>query len=131
MPLDFAQLKLTWRPNQFLVLPSGFIGKAQAHAASPVFAAMPDQVLDALKRIALAEPRTALIAEDRAAHQLALVARSKTFHFPDYIDVEAIALAPGQTALAIYGRAKYGIRDFGVNRARIERWLAALKGQLG
>ena len=130
MPLDFAQLKLTWRPNQFLVLPSGFIGKAQAHMASPVFAATPDQVLDALKRVALAEPRTTLIAEDRAAHQLALVARSKTFHFPDYVDVEAIALAPGQTALAIYSRAKYGIRDFGVNRARIERWLGALKGRL-
>ncbi|HEY7610700.1 MAG TPA: DUF1499 domain-containing protein [Alphaproteobacteria bacterium] len=130
MPIDFAELKLTRRPNQFLALPSGFIAKAQAHAASPVFAAPPEMVIDALKRIALAEPRTALIAEDRAAHRLALVARSKTFHFPDYIDAEAIALAPGQTGLAIYSRAKYGLRDFGVNRARIERWLAALRGQL-
>jgi uncharacterized protein (DUF1499 family) len=62
---------------------------------------------------------------------MALVARSKAFHFPDFIDVEAVALAPGQTALAIYSRAKYGIRDFGVNRARTERWLAALKAALG
>ncbi len=33
---------------------------------------------------------------------------------------------PGGAALAVYGRARYGIRDFGVNRARIERWIAAL-----
>jgi uncharacterized protein (DUF1499 family) len=131
MPIDFTQLKLTWRPNQFLVLPAGFIGKAQAHAESPVFLAAPEHVLEALKRVALAEPRTALLDEDRAAHRLALVARSKTFHFPDFIDVEAVALAPGQTALAIYSRAKFGIRDFGVNRARIERWLAALQAALG
>jgi len=88
-------------------------------------------VLDALKRVALAEPRTSLLAEDRAARQLSLVQKSKTFRFPDFIAVEAVPLAGGKTALAIYSRAKYGIRDFGVNRARIERWLAALARELG
>lgn len=131
MATDFATLQLTWRPNQFLVLPPGFIGKAQAHAPSPVFAAPPDKVLAALKRIALAEPRTTLLAEDAAQRRLALVQRSKTFHFPDYIDVEAVPAGAGATALAIYSRAKYGIRDFGVNRTRIERWLAALGAALG
>jgi len=131
MAVDFATLALTWRPNQFLVLPSGFAAKAKAHAASPVFSKPADQVLDAVKRVALAEPRTTLLAEDRGARKLALMQRSKTFRFPDFIDVEAVPLASGQTALAIYGRAKYGIRDFGVNRARIERWLAALKRELG
>ena len=131
MATDFATLSLTWRPNQFLVLPPGYIAKAKAHAASPVFATTPEQVLDAVKRVALAEPRTELVAEDRAARQLSIVQRSKTFRFPDYVTVEAVPLAAGQTALAIYSRAKYGIRDFGVNRARIERWLAALKAHLG
>jgi uncharacterized protein (DUF1499 family) len=131
MATDFATLSLTWRPNQFLVLPPGYIAKAKAYAASPVFATTPEQVLDAVKRVALAEPRTELVAEDRAARQLSIVQRSKTFRFPDYVTVEAVPLAAGQTALAIYSRAKYGIRDFGVNRARVERWLAALKAQLG
>jgi uncharacterized protein (DUF1499 family) len=131
MALDFATLSLTWRPNQYLVLPAGFAAKAKAHATSPVFAKTPDQVLDALKKVALAEPRTTLLAEDRAPRQLALVQKSKTFRFPDFITVEAVPAGAGQTALAIYSRAKYGIRDFGVNRARVERWLAALKAQLG
>ncbi len=131
MAIDFATLTLTWRPNQFLALPPGFAAKARPHAASPVFAKTPEQVLDALKRVALAEPRTTLLAEERAARRLALVQKSKTFRFPDYIDAEAVPLTTGQTALAIYSRAKYGIRDFGVNRARVERWLAALKRELG
>jgi len=131
MATDFATLALTWRPNQYLVLPPGFAAKAKPHAESPVFAKTPDQVLDALKRVALAEPRTTLLAEDRKARQLSLVQKSKTFRFPDFITAEAVPQAGGETALAIYSRAKYGIRDFGVNRARIERWLAALKRELG
>jgi uncharacterized protein (DUF1499 family) len=131
MATDFATLALTWKPNQFLVLPAGYPAKAKAHLVSPAFAKTPDQVLDALKRIALAEPRTALLAEDRAKRHVSLVQKSKTFRFPDFIDAEAVPLSGGQTALAVYSRAKFGIRDFGVNRARVERWLAALKRDLG
>lgn len=129
--MDFATLTLTWRPNQYLVLPEGYKARAKAHAASPAYARSPDQVLDAVKRIALAEPRTVLLSDDRAARQLAFVQKSKTFRFPDFITVEAVPVAGNKTALAVYSRAKYGIRDFGVNRARIERWLAALTRELG
>jgi len=131
MAYDFATMALSWKPNQFLVMPAGFTAKAKPHAVSPVFAKTPDQVLDAVKKVALAEPRTTLLTEDRGARQLSLVQKSKTFRFPDFINVEAVPLGSGQTALAIYSRAKLGIRDFGVNRARIERWLAALQRELG
>lgn len=130
MATDFATLALTWRSNQFLVLPAGYKAQSKPHAESPVFARTPDQVLESLKRVALAEPRTTLLAEDHAKRRLALVQKSKTFRFPDFIDAEAVPLADGRTGLAIYSRAKFGIRDFGVNRARIERWLAALKREL-
>jgi uncharacterized protein (DUF1499 family) len=121
MILDFHKLRLGWRPNQFLMLPAGFQAAAKPHATSPVFAASPHAVLDTLKTIALAEPRTTLKADDAVARQLAFVQRSKTFGFPDEIAVEAVPVAAG-TALAAYSRARIGIRDFGVNRARIERW---------
>jgi uncharacterized protein (DUF1499 family) len=32
----------------------------------------------------------------------------------------------GRSTLAIYSRSLVGRKDFGVNRARIQRWLAAL-----
>jgi uncharacterized protein (DUF1499 family) len=128
--IDFHTLKLTWRPNQYLVLPEGYAAEAKPHRASPVFATGAEPVLEALKRIALAEPRTELVSEDRARHQLEFVQRSKTFRFPDTITVEAVPVGAGGTALAVYSRAKLGIRDFGVNRARVERWLAALAAAL-
>ena len=126
--IDFKTLTLNWKPNQFLVLPAGYPAAAKPHRASPVFAAAPGDVLAALKAVALAEPRTTVSSE--GASQIELVQRSKLFGFPDFITVESVATAPGRSALAIYSRAKLGIRDFGVNRARIERWLTALEAKL-
>jgi len=127
---DFKTLKLTWKPNQFLVLPPNYAAQAQPHRVSPVFAAAPEDLLAALKAVALAEPRTEVTKEDRAARQIEIVQRSKIFRFPDFISAEAVPAGTGRSALSIYSRAKFGIRDFGVNRARIERWLAALPAKL-
>jgi uncharacterized protein (DUF1499 family) len=124
--MDFHTLELSWRPNQFLVLPPDFAAKARAHQASPVFPLAPEQLLAAVKRVAMAEPRTSVLREDLASRSLELVQRSKLFGFPDYVDIQAFAQPNGGSALAVYSRAKYGIRDFGVNRARVQRWLAAL-----
>lgn len=126
--IDFKTLTLTWKPNQFLVLPAGYPAAAKPHRASPVFAATPAEILAALKAVALAEPRTSVLSEGPG--KLELVQRSKLFRFPDFVTVESVAMAPGRSALAIYSRAKLGIRDFGVNRARIERWLAAIEAKL-
>jgi uncharacterized protein (DUF1499 family) len=130
MILDFRTLRLGWRPNQFLMLPAGFAAAAKPHATSPVYAAAPPAVLDTLKTIALAEPRTVVKTEDGPARQIAFVQRSKTFGFPDDVTVEAVPV-PGGTALAAYSRARIGIRDFGVNRARIERWAGKLSRAFG
>lgn len=130
MILDFRALKLGWRPNQFLMLPANYAAVAKPHATSPVFPAPPATVLDTLKTLALAEPRTELTAEDRVAGQMRFVQRSKTFGFPDEVTVAAIPVGAG-TALAVYSRARMGIRDFGVNRARVERWTGKLARALG
>lgn len=136
MPLDFSTLTLSWRPNQYLVLPPGYLAAARAHRESPVFALAPSALVDAVRRIALAEPRTTLIATRRDANQLEFVQRSRLFRFPDTITVEALPIVSGpsgaeRSGLAIYSRARYGIRDFGVNRARVERWLVALSAFAG
>ena len=46
--------------------------------------------------------------------------------FPDTIDIEVFPAGQRQSTLAIYSRSLLGRKDFGVNRARIARWLAAL-----
>ena len=57
------------------------------------------------------------------------VGTATTSHFGCEIGV---SLGPnfhtnGQSTLSIYSRSIYGLNDLGVNRARVETWLAALR----
>ena len=125
--LDFATLQRPWKPNNYLVLPPGFTSTAKVDRVSPVFDAPPGKLLQALKSLITQEPRTELLHGNGATGQIEAVARSKVFKFPDYITAQVFPAGDGKSALAIFSRAKYGIRDFGVNKARVEKWLAALQ----
>jgi uncharacterized protein (DUF1499 family) len=46
--------------------------------------------------------------------------------FPDTIVVRFLDLPDGRSTLAIYSRSRFGESDFGVNHARLERWLGKL-----
>jgi uncharacterized protein (DUF1499 family) len=54
------------------------------------------------------------------------VQRSERMHFPDTIIVRYIDLGPSRSTVAIYSRSQLGKKDFGVNAARIDRWIAKL-----
>jgi hypothetical protein len=79
--------------------------------------------------IARAQPRTRVVAGDVDGLMITYVQRSRFIGFPDYLTVKAVA-TEGGAGLIIYSRARYGRSDFGVNRARVEAWMAAL-GQAG
>lgn len=125
--IDFATLKLNWKPNQFLLAPSGLCQSAQPHVESPIFDMPPDFLLDNVRQIALSAPRTKEVADRPTPTQTVFVEKSKVFRFPDLIDVMTVPVGENQSALAIYSRAQIGIRDFGVNRKRIEGWLSKLQ----
>ncbi len=78
--------------------------------------------LDRLDRIILDTPRTSQLAGSAKLGMVTYVTRSKVFGFPDYTTVRQ----DGET-LTIYGRARFGRADFGVNRARVEGWIDALQ----
>ncbi|HEY9039712.1 MAG TPA: DUF1499 domain-containing protein [Roseovarius sp.] len=75
-----------------------------------------------LDRIIRAEPRTYVLAGSVEDGMVTYVTRSKVVGFPDYTTV-------GQRGdnLAVHARLRYGRSDIGVNKARVERWLAALR----
>lgn len=75
--------------------------------------------------IALAEPRTLLLAGNVADLHTTCVARTKFWGFPDYIAVKALSDSTSPT-LAVVPRLRFGASDPGVNTARIDRWLKAL-----
>ena len=80
--------------------------------------------------MALAEPRTQVIAGDALLDFITLVQRSKWLGFPDAITVMAHDIGPDRATLSIWSRSRYGESDFGVNRARVTRWLADIQPML-
>ncbi len=123
---DFGTLKLKPTRNQFLMLPEGFAAVAKAHETSPVFGKTPDALYGRLESVIAAEPRVEWLSEDRNQGRMELVQRSRIFRFPDRVSI-AVLSANAKATLAIYSRAEVGGLDFGVNKTRVLRWVAALE----
>jgi len=109
-------------PNAWRVGPEG----APVDAVAPVYPVTAAELAAAVDAHALAQPDTIRLAGDPATLWTTYVQRSKRMKFPDYISVRAIDLGDGRSTVAIYSRARFGRGDLGVNRARVENWLAAL-----
>jgi uncharacterized protein (DUF1499 family) len=58
------------------------------------------------------------------------VARSALFNFPDLITVQVTPSTSGGSTLIVYSRSAYGQSDLGVNRKRVDTWLAALQTKI-
>ena len=69
-----------------------------------------------------ATPRTEWLAGSVEDRMLTYVTRSAGFGFPDYTTVRW-----RNGMLEVFGRARYGLSDLGVNAARIDGWLDALR----
>jgi uncharacterized protein (DUF1499 family) len=130
VPVDFASLERKASPNQYLVAPDGLTPRAEPDAASPVFSVQPDRLRDAFLSVVEEAPRTTLLSRSEDGLHLTLVQRTALLRFPDYIDV-SIQPAPGGngdgSTIAIYSRSRFGYSDLGVNRKRVEDWMAALE----
>ncbi len=125
-PVDFAALKLSGEPNQYLTCPPGLCG-ADPHAPSPVFEVSVERLRARWREVAAAEPRVELVAEHPGGWQFDYVQRSARFRFPDVITVRFVSVSPSRSTIAVYSRSIYGRSDLGVNRGRIEAWIAALR----
>lgn len=125
-PVDFRTLRPGPVPNQALALPPGFEGAAKAGLASPVFRTTPRLLRDAFEGALAREPRLTRTRTGLDGRQIELIQKSRVLGLPDLITVEFIALDPVRASLAIWSRARLGLYDFGVNRARVRRWLGLL-----
>lgn len=106
--------------NGWLLRPDG------GNMAGDIHACPPELLLTALDRIATETPRTRRLAGSMAEGQITYVTRSRIVGFPDYTTVAAIA-TDGGAAPVIYARQRFGQEDLGVNRARVEAWVDALR----
>lgn len=121
---DFAALERRATPNDWLLCPAGVCPRARSEGEPPVFTISAERLAGKLRAAALAEPRTTELPA--ATGHLRFAQRSFLLRYPDVIDVLIVPRSSGASTLALWSRSAVGRSDLGVNRARLERWLAAL-----
>ena len=93
------------------------------HGMPPLtFSGSPEAAIETAREALLAEPRARLI--EQRANYLHFEMRSRIFRFVD--DVE-IAIAPADSLLHFRSASRVGKGDMGVNRARMERFIARFR----
>ena len=88
----------------------------------------PARALAAFDDVALQDGAQRLAWEPEAG-RATYVARSAVMGFPDYVSVRALPDGAG-ASLSAYSRLRFGQSDFGVNRARLERWSERVRAAL-
>jgi uncharacterized protein (DUF1499 family) len=126
LPIDFSTVRRSRRPNQCLALAPDIRASSAADITSPVFDASPHALRRAFDAAVADEPRLEVARESADGLQIELVQRTRWLGFRDWIVVGFVALDDRRAALLIWSRSETGIYDFGVNRARVRRWLAGL-----
>ena len=110
-PSDLARWHVTFAQPQ---------ERDTANSATRVLAQQA-QMFGQLQEIILASPRTKLLAGGASEGKATYVTRSLLWGFPDYTTVWTDG-----DALILHGRSRFGGGDLGVNRNRLEGWIAAL-----
>lgn len=126
-PIDSAALTPPRSPNWCLAAPAWHQGAQQI--AVPAVAAEAGAAWTTLRALGGGFPRSFLHAEWPERRSVQWVVRSALLNFPDLV-TGAIVADPGGTGLYLYSRSLFGESDLGVNRRRIEAWLAAFQAAL-
>ncbi|QHQ34925.1 DUF1499 domain-containing protein [Algicella marina] len=114
-------------PNSFRAAPS-VITDQPIDMELPTYAVPAASLAEAFDTFVMEQPRVERVAGSVEAGWITYVQRSETLAFPDYITVQFYDLADTQTStLAIYSRSRFGHSDMGVNKARVEAWLASIE----
>lgn len=101
-------------------------GAANSFQAVRTLDRSPAEVLAEADRVILGTPRTRRIAGSLQDGKVTYETRSLIWGFPDYTTVWTEDGAARPPVIGLYGRARFGASDMGVNKARIEGWLDRL-----
>jgi uncharacterized protein (DUF1499 family) len=126
--VDFATLARRRTPNDALVAPEGLCRQADVDRVAPAHRVPAERLRAILAEVALSERGTTRLAATGAQDRF--LVRTPFFRFPDTVNAEAVPRGEGEAALALYSRSQIGGYDFGVNGARLARWLARVDERL-
>lgn len=128
--IDFATLQRDSVPNKYLLCPKGMC-QAETDGEAPVFDVPVEQLQVAWDEMLADQPRVQLLRREVTNIQIDYVQRTRLLRFPDLITVRFVPIDDAHSTLAIYSRSVWGKGDMGVNRTRVEEWLARLKARVG
>ena len=74
------------------------------------------------------QPRTEGVVASSDEAIFTYVQRTPIMGYPDYITIMIIPEGTSQSKLVIFSRSRFGHSDFGVNKRRIDEWVAAIQG---
>jgi hypothetical protein len=112
-------------PNTALAAPAG--SEPVPDIVTPVFRVPAPRLYAEVIATAAGQARAFLAAEFPEQLQAHFVARSALLNFPDLITAQVTQAGPDASTLVLYSRSVYGYSDLGVNRQRLNAWLAALQ----
>ncbi len=116
-----------WHVDPDLVTERGrynsFLMRDGGDAPALRLAAPPAEVGPRLEQIILATPRTTRLAGD--ARFATYITRSALWGFPDYTSVLVKPDGTG-SVVTVFARSRFGQGDMGVNRKRVDGWMAQL-----
>lgn len=124
-PVAFETLQRRASPNDALACAPDLC-PARSDLVPPEFAVDAVALRQAFSQMIGTEPRVEHVASDAASLTDRFVQRSAFLRFPDTVVARFFDRPGGHSTVALYSRSLVGRSDFGVNRARIERWLGKL-----
>lgn len=128
---DWASLQRSGNPRDWLLAPPDLAPvPGTPDQAPPVFPVSAERLADAWAAVVRAQPRATIVAVSDDGLRIDAEQRSRLMGFVDRIAMRAVPVGDDRATLAVYSRATIGYYDFGVNRRRVEAWLAELAQQL-
>jgi len=126
--ISFETLKRRSTPNDALACPTDLCS-AKSDIIPPLFSVSAGDLQLAFSNVIASEERVTKVESTDRDRTERYIQRSRLMGFPDTIVVRFFERPGGRSTLALYSRSQLGKSDFGVNRARIARWLEKLTMQ--
>ena len=119
--LDLRNLERSPTANDALACTAGL--RDDCDFVLPAFTRQPAQLSQQIAaRIEKSDALARRVDDGSAPEHLRYVAYSPTMRFPDLVNIEIVPLPGGGYGVLAYARAQLGKKDFGANRARLERY---------
>ena len=125
-PVTFQGLAKGPKPNQALICPQGLCHPDHVDQISPIYGVRAEELAKILQESLALERNLVRVDDQSDPLQLRFVQRTSLLKYPDTVRVLIKPVDTESSTIALYSQSQVGRSDFGVNLARMQRWLSRL-----